>query len=962
MKVLCVHLLGAFGVAYGDQPVTTVNTARMQSLLAYLILHRDAPQSRSHLAFQFWPNSSESQAYTNLRKLFHQLHHALPDADRFLCAGARALQWQPDAPFTLDVAEFENLAGQTASPQALREAVAIYRGDLLQGCYDDWILFERERLRQMLAETLERLIALLESGGDYRAAIQYAQRLLYLDPLHEAAYRSLIRLHALSGDRAGVVRTYHTCVRMLQRELDIEPGIKTYEAYEQGLEMAAAGRPVSDDGLVVRMDNLPPLLTRFIGRKRESEQVRQLVLAHRLVTLTGVGGIGKTQLALAVAGELVRTFADGVWYVELGALADPALVVSAVAAVLGVRNEGERPLLAQLTGYLGAKRLLLILDNCEHLAANIRVLIDELLRAAPGLQILATSREVLGVRGEVTYRVLPLDVPEMEPGVHERQAFTQDQLGEIAQCDSVQLFCDRVSAILPTFELSAENARFVAGICRQLEGLPLAIELAAARMNVLSAEQIHQRLGEALSLLTRGSSVALPHQQTLQATLEWGYGLLSEAERALFRRLAVFTASFSLEAAESICDIPPAAVLDLLSNLVDKSLVEPLPTARAMRYRLLEVVRQFAYARLCDAGEEQPLRCRHRDYFLQWAEHGEAELRGAQQLEWFARFESEHDNLCAAMEWCQQDADAEKGLRLASALWWFWRVRGYLSKGRARMAKMLALPAAPVNTAVRARALNVAGFLALFQGDFPAARQYAQEALAIAEELDDRQAMAMALYTLGDNVVAGSVERGMAIRQQSLALSEASGDKWMMAFTLNALGELARLQDDYAAAGSFYERSLQLRRELQDKRGIAVCLTNLGFVVFRQGQIEQARELLRHVLAARWDLRDTIGVAETLVGMVGVIVESGDRDAIYRAARWLGSLSAQLDNIWTPLTGADRREFEAVTACACLSGRGRSATCAGGRTTTIARTRGGRCPGKLPTPPIIPQATLQATL
>ncbi len=942
METLHIQLLGNMRITYGNTPVI-ITSARLQSFLAFLLIYRATPQSRQHIAFAFWPNLSEIKARNNLRQVVFDLRHILPDAECFVEIRDTTLQWRAHASFTLDVLDFEReLATAEQSPGArrasLERAVGIYQGDLLTTCYDDWILPERERLRQCFVRATEELVELLEAQREYHRALAQAQRLLRYDPLREETYRDLMRLASRCGDRTGVIRYHRACVNTLRRELEVEPSPETQQIYEQSLSVLAA-RPLVEptrESLAPAKTNLPLQPNRFVGRRREVEQVKQLLAQHRLVTLTGPCGVGKTRLALAVAAE--SNLPNGVWFVGLGAVTDLLGVVQSVAATLGIREAGRRRVQDALPEYLRDKQLLLVLDNCEHLVAPLRVLVDEWLRVAPGLRILATSREMFGVPIEIVYRVPPLDVPEMKLGTNEQRLLTQNQLSEIAQSDSVQLFCDRVSAILPTFELSAENARFVASICRQLDGLPLAIELAAARMNVLSAAQIYRRLDAALGLLTRRHSGAL-HQQTLQATLDWGHDLLTASERALLRRLAVFAGSFSLEAVEAICDIPPAAMLDVLSNLVDKSLVEPLPVANAMRYRLLEVVRQFACAKLRDAGEESLVRQRHRDYFLQWAERGEPELRGAQQLDWFAQFEREHDNLRAALEWCQQGTDAEKGLRLASALWWFWRARGYLSEGRARVAQMLALPDASVHATIRARALNVAGFLALFQGDFAAARQHAQDALAIAQPADDKSAMAMALFVLGDDVVAESVERGIAMRQQSLALSEAIGDKWMMAFTLNALGELARLQDDYAAARAYYETALQIRREIQDQRGIAVCLNNLGFVACHQGQFEQACDLMRQALASFWELQSVVGVAEALIGMIGTIVENGDRDAIQRAAQWLGSLSARLDDIWTPLTGADRREFETVTARvrACLGEDDLQRALAAGRQISLAR-------------------------
>jgi predicted ATPase/DNA-binding SARP family transcriptional activator len=989
METLHIQLLCNMHITYGNTPVM-ITSARLQSLLAFLLIYRATPQSRQHIAFAFWPNLSEIKARNNLRQVVFDLRRVLPDAECFVEIKDTTLQWRAHASFTLDVLDFEReLANAEQSPcarrAALERAVGIYQGDLLTTCYDDWILPERERLRQCFVRATEELVELLEAQREYHRALAQAQRLLRYDPLREETYRDLMRLASRCGDRTGVIRYHRACVNTLRRELEVEPSAETQRTFEQSLSVLAARPPVEPtrESLAPAKTNLPLQPNRFVGRRREVEQVKQLLAQHRLVTLTGPCGVGKTRLALAIATE--SNLPNGVWFVGLGAVTDLPGVAQSVAATLGIREAGRRRVQDALPEYLRDKQLLLVLDNCEHLVAPLRVLMDEWLRVAPGLRILATSREMFDIPIEIVYRVPPLDVPETKLGADEQRVLAQDQLSAIAQSDSVQLFCDRVSAILPTFELSAENARFVASICRQLDGLPLAIELAAARMNVLSAAQIYRRLDAALGLLTRRHSGAL-HQQTLQATLDWGYDLLTAPERALLRRLAVFAGSFSLEAVEHICDvtvqpdlslravsakqspalptedrsaeiassqrsllsmtpeqllcdIPPAAMLDVLSNLVDKSLVEPLPVANTMRYRLLEVVRQFACAKLRDAGEESLVRQRHRDYFLQWAECSEPELRGAQQLDWFTQFEREHDNLRAALEWCRQDTDAEKGLRLASALWWFWRTRGYLSEGRARVAQMLALPDASVHATIRARALNVAGFLALFQGDFAAARQHAQDALAIAQPADDKSAMAMALFVLGDDVVAESVERGIAMRQQSLALSEAIGDKWMMAFTLNALGELARLQDDYAAARAYYEAALQIRREIQDQRGIAVCLNNLGFVACHQGQFEQACGLMRQALASFWELQSVVGVAEALIGMIGTIVENGNRDAIQRAAQWLGSLSAQLDDIWTPLTGADRREFETVTARvrACLGEDDLQRALAAGRQMSLAR-------------------------
>lgn len=905
MDTMRIHLFGDLSITYGETPVMC-KSVRLQSLLAFLLLHCALPQSRQQVAFAFWPELSERQARNNLRQVLYDLRRVLPDADSFVDVGDATVQWRLGSPFTLDVLDFESALARAETAEArtqraaLEEAVELYRGDLLVACYDDWILPERERLRQRFMRALERLIALLEAERDYRLALEHAQRLLHCDPLREETYCDLMRLASRCGDRTGVVRYYRACVNALRKELEIEPSPETRVVYEQSLSNIAARstQPTTPSSFLAVETNLPIQPNRFVGRAREVAEIKRWIAEHRLVTLTGPAGVGKTRLALAVTAE--ANFAHGKWFVGLGPVTDPAGIAQAVAFALGVREVRGRSLIETLSEYLRGKQLLILLDNCEHQTAGVRLLANALLNGAPSLHLLATSRETIGLDHEAVYRVPPLDVP--------------GSVDEIAQSDSVQLFCERANAILPSFELTAENAPAIASICRALDGLPLAIELAAARMNVLSAEQIQERLAIALRLLTHGSHAALPHQRTLQGTLDWSYELLPAAERTLFRRLAVFAKSFSLEAIEQVCDLPPFTALDLLSNLVDQSLVEVIPGRRVVRYRLLEVMRQYGWARLCDSGEQEKIRGTHRDFYLQWAEQAEPEARGARQLEWFAQFERERDNLRAAVEWCQTDSP-EKGLRLGAALWWFWFVGGYLSEGRAALAKMLST-SAPVKTTAYVRALNAAGFLALFQGDFAAARPYAERAYAIAQECKDKRALALALFVLGEAQVIDDRPRALANRKASLALSQELDDKWMMAFTLNALGEGARMLDDYETARAFYESSLQLRREIEDKRGIAVCFSNLGFVISHQGNIAEAHKFLQQALALRWEMKDKVGVAETLLGMAGLALKDASPVAARRAAVWLGALQAGLERIWTPLIGPDRKEFEEVAELA----------------------------------------------
>src|SRR5579884_1061615 len=432
--------------------------------------------------------------------------------------------------------------------------------------------------------------------------------------------------------------------------------------------------------------NLPVQLTSFIGREKEMEEIKRLLSRTRLLTLTGSGGCGKTRLAAQVGADLLADFADGVWLVELAAIADPALVPQTVASTLGIREEPGQRLLETLQQHLKPKSLLLLLDNCEHLSAACAQLAETLLQACPNLRILASSREALGIAGELAYRVPSLSLPEL-PRLPSAEAALVPAL---ARCEATRLFVERAALSYPGFALTEQNAPAVAQVCVRLDGIPLAIELAAARIKVLSADQIAARLDDRFRLLTGGSRTALPRQQTLRALIDWSYDLLSEAERTLLRRLSVFAGGWTLEAAEAVCS---ADALHLLTSLVDKSLAVYEEQAGEARYRLLETVREYARDRLLESGEMEEVRERHFAFFLRMAEEIEPKLTGLEQAAWLDRLEGEYDNLRAASGWALSAAEgAQAGLRLAGALWRFWEIRGHIDEGRGRLKNALDRP------------------------------------------------------------------------------------------------------------------------------------------------------------------------------------------------------------------------------------------------------------------------------
>jgi predicted ATPase/DNA-binding SARP family transcriptional activator len=908
MPTLHIQLLGDFRLSCGGAPVSNVNAPRLQSLLAYLLLHRDAPQPRQHLAFRLWPDTSEAQARTNLRQLLHALKQALPAADHFVHADAQTLRWRSDAPFHLDVAEFEQALSQADAAEqqrdahglrvALEQASAVYQGDLLPSCYDDWIVPERERLRQAFTGALQRLLLLLESQGELRAAIACAQRLVRHDPLHEETYRGLMRLYAACGDRAGVVRVYQTCATVLERELAVEPSAATREAYEQLLKVDVQARPVLPPQ--PSNTNLPVPLTSFVGRAAEMAEVIHLLQTTRLLTLSGPGGTGKTRLALEVATKLLDEYPNGVWLVELAPLADPTLVAQTMAATLGVREQPRRPILDALLDYVRTKTLLLILDNCEHLIETCAQMADTMLRVAPGLKIMASSREPLGIGGETAYRVPPLALPDP------RQLHDLDTL---AQNDCVRLFVDRASAAYPPFRLTAKNAPAIAQICLRLDGIPLAIELAAARTKLFPPEQIAARLDDRFRLLTGGSRTALERHQTLRALIDWSYDLLSEAERVLLRRLSVFAGGWSFEAAQAVCGEGLGdAVLDLLSHLVDKSLVvvEEQAEAEEARYRLLETIRQYAREKLLESGEAGPVRDRHLEFFLRFAEEAEPKLRGAEQLAWLERIETEHYNLRTALAWALESGEATAGLRLAGALWLFWDIHSHQREGLTRLEGLLAITSN--RTLARAKALFGAGLFRYRQGEYGSARTLLQESLSICRELGDKRGSALSLDRLSSVAYTqGNYAESLLFADKSLALYQELDDWWGIAHMLNGKGELARLQGDYEAAGRFYEEGLALSRELGDQFGICVLLHNLAYVVQHQGDYPRAAMLFKEGLILCQQVGEKVSAALAVAGLAGIAGLTGQPE---RAARMFAAAQAALDAFGIVLDAVDRSDLD----------------------------------------------------
>jgi non-specific serine/threonine protein kinase len=519
-------------------------------------------------------------------------------------------------------------------------------------------------------------------------------------------------------------------------------------------------------------------LTSFIGRDREKAEVGRLLLTSHLVTLTGSGGAGKTRLALQVAAEALEAFPDGVWLVELAALSDPALVPQAVASALSVREQPGRSMTDTLRDALRGKSVLVVLDNCEHLVAACAELSSALLRACPNLRVLATSREALGASGETTWRIPSLSVPDPK---------NLPPLDRFKEYDAVRLFTDRAVASGPQFAVTMSNASAVAQVCHRLDGIPLALELAAARVRVLAVEQIATRLDDRFRLLTGGSRTAALRQRTLRATMDWSFDLLSEEERALLRRLSVFAGGWTLEAAEAICSgngVEAPDTLDLVMQLVDKSLVITETQGGEARYRLLETVRQYGWERLLEAGEADDVQRRHCEWYLDLAEQADPKLRGNEQEMWLERLATEHDNLRTALAWGRTDAQsAEAWLRLIRAVHYFRIVTEHWTEGRRWLEEALTR-GNEADPAILLAILLDAGGLAYRQGDYERAGQLAEQALVLSRTLKDKEGVISALTLSGLVVCERDPLHATPLLEQSVALARDLGDKWMIGFVL----------------------------------------------------------------------------------------------------------------------------------------------------------------------------------
>jgi predicted ATPase/DNA-binding SARP family transcriptional activator len=883
-------------------------TRHLAALLALQPHHRLHKEEIQDLLF---PELDAEQAAAALRKLVHDARHGLEPRLR---AGAKSrfvrtegeLVWL-EAPggVEVDVEEFERQASAALAADdraACEAAVALYTGDLLiEDPYEDWCVARRAYARGRWTDLVRALARHGEREGDLVGAAEWHERLLARDAADEKAYRALMRLAAEGGDKEGVRRQFERCREALERELGCEPEPETRALRDRLLRAPTVPLPPPpvrpepeprDERPTADLPSLPRFATTFVGREREISEVLDALASARLVTLTGIGGTGKTRLAVEAARRW--SVHAPAWFVDLAPLTDPSLVAHAAASAVGAMDRPGSSAEASLCEAIGGREGLVVLDNCEHVVDACAALASVVLRRCDRVAVLATSREPLGLAGEVTWSVQVLDEPE-----------------------AVRLFADRAKVANPRFALTNANMVAVASLCRELDGLPLAIELAAAHTRALSVGEIVARLGERFTLLKSHGRLTDERHRTLRATMDWSYALLLESERVALRRLAVFAGGWTLEAAEAICagrGLDAAAVLPHLERLLDKSLLVAEERDGTTRYRMLETVRLYALEKLHRSGEEAEVRRRHFAWYHGLTEASQRDPDSSDEIAWFARFDAEIDNLRSALQWGIGQAGDPTG-----ALEMCWHLGRYLDvRVRAEEAERIfdaALAAArDAPPALRSHLLKYQARFAWSRGEWARARELHEEGIASLREAGDAKKLASMLREASFfERERGNLDRARQLALEGLAVSEEVGDVKGCALAHTAVGLVAMDRGDFVAARREFETALDASRRMASRIDQAILLHNLGEIALREGRLADAERAFAECLeiGRAAGAVHIIAYTECLLGQVAVA--TGEHD---RAAALLESALASLEETHDELGVAYALEGIATAAAA----------------------------------------------
>lgn len=905
MSQLALFFLGPWQVARPGKATADFKYDKVRALLTYLAVEADRPHRREALMGLLWPELAESAARNNLRQAVHALRQALGDRRAqfpYIITSRATMQFNTDADYSLDVQRFVQLVevserhahrsreSCSACARRLQRAAELYRGPFLSDfflpdspTFEEWALVKREWLSQMALGALGWLAAYYERRGQYEAARRYVKQELGLEPWREAAHRAMMRLYALEGMRGAALVQYETCRRILDKELGVPPEPTTTALYKQ-IRDASEEAPLGLEPLALpakKPHTLPPAPTPFVGRESELAEIGRLIGDEqcRVLTLIGPGGVGKSRLALQAAAEQLDAFSDGVFFVPLASLPAASLLPATVLTALGIDHDGGEKAEERLLTQLREHELLLVLDNFEHLLSGADLL-SKIVRRAPQVTILVTSRQRLNLQAEWVIAVGGMPAAENNQGE--------------AAGDGLALFVQSARRARPGFELSATNREHVARICRLVGGLPLAIELAAAWVQLLSCAEIAAQIEKDIAFLTTTRRDVPERHHSLLVVLEHTWRRLSETEQRVLAHLSVFRGGFRLRAAEAVA----GASLLLLRALSDKSLLQ---RDAAGRYQLHELLQRYAAERLQEAGERQALEKSHLLYFLKLAEEVGAQLRSPESARGLAHLEAERDNWRAALERGLGGSGDMLALarRLAAALWPFWYRRGYLAEGREWLARAL-MPEDAHAPALTATLHHGSGVLAWNQGDYVAASEHYERSLAIRRDLGDEQGMAALLNNLGN--LALDQSDSAAARQyleQSLAIKRRLGDTVGISASLGNLGALAYQQGDHEAARAYLEESVALKRQLGDTSGAAIPLGTLGAVAVAQGEFRKGRSLLEESLQLKQAAGDRWGVAMTLDDLGILAIRQGETDKARRLLRRSLALRRQLADRWS---------------------------------------------------------------
>jgi predicted ATPase/DNA-binding SARP family transcriptional activator len=916
-----IELFGSLCARRESRIITHFKTQKTGALLAYLASGEQQAYRREELVDLFWPEDPFDAGRLSLRVALHTLRAYLdgPEekVDSLLISNRASVHLDPAA-YTTDKAEFEDCLKRALQVSAeadqkawLVRAIELYHGELLPGLEDPWVAGTRQRLADAYLMALRRLIKLLVKNHEYDIAIEYARRAIQTDPLREESHRTLMRLYALIGRPTAALQQFRELQQLLKSELDIAPSAQTRQLAQQFSE--SGGRSEAEESrTVVHTAPMPPQpgvetpfvpsslpapTTPLFGREDSIATVVAMLdpAETRLVTLTGLAGCGKSRLALAVAMRLQDVYQGAVWWVPLASLSDPHLIGEAIGQALRLPRSPEESRFDQVAEALAARPTLLVLDNFEHLAAGGAATVQTLLERVPHLTCLITSRQLLKLTSEYEYLVRPLEIP----------AFA-GSLESLMPCASLQLFVDRARAVHPSFRLTEINRVPIATICQQLEGIPLALELAAAWVQTLTPAQILARLTPHFKLLvSRNADVPIRHA-SLRAALDWSVDQLYPEDRRFFTYLAVFRGGWTLEAAEAVCEEPDS--LEYLTQLRERSLLIAEETADGMRFRLLETLREYADT-LLDSETRAEVANRHAAYYLQLSEEAFREVHGPEVALWLDRLEAERDNLYAALDWTLRHPETAMGLQLAGALSRFWYVRGYAEEGSRWLERALRVcPDAP--DSLRARALMGAGNIAYSQGNFEEARLHFAQALILRREMEDVRGTAMALGSLG--LVAtdqGDHPTAQCLLEEALALFEKKSDSRGISLTLANLARIANDQEDYPRARSLHTQSLALFREAEDQQNIATTLNNLAHAILQCEVYEMALPLLEESLTLSDKMEYARSSAQCLAGFAFLAFRQGQ---MLRAVTLLAAAEALRERIHVRLLAQGQAEQEQI--------------------------------------------------